>query len=365
MDDLYRAWEAETVEHPVYGNCPIGEILSLIYADDDQLSAMDREWLQQALNVLVGMFERMGLKVNIAKTKFMICLPSSHHSHISVDAYKRKMTGEGETYRERKHRRVQCPECEAQLSASYLPTHLRMQHQICWPILDHGPSPLNEAPADWWMSCPKALKIHKCPVPNCCGKTRTPYGMRLHYFKRHPNTTICILEEGSNPIKKCPKCKMHVGHLALNRRHLGSKLCRDNQETNRIRKLELAKREAQDAIVTIHGIPLEQVHSHLDLGRVFADVNDDFLAVWHNLAKGKVVWGNLSRVLSGTGVPPKTQGYFFKCVAGQTIFFGSESWTEKPSIIDILTRFIVKVARRITGNARLLPEWRVVLAVQN
>ena len=113
-DAVFRAWEAETVEHPVYGNCPIGEILSLIYADDDQLSAMDREWLQRALNILVGMFERMGLKVNIAKTKFMICLPSSHHSHMSLDAYKRKMTGEGDTYRERKRRKVQCPECEVQ-----------------------------------------------------------------------------------------------------------------------------------------------------------------------------------------------------------------------------------------------------------
>ena len=99
----------------IYGNHPIGEILSLIYADDDQLSAVDREWLQRALNILVGLFERMGLKVNIAKTKFMICLPSSHHSHISLDAYKCKMTGEGDTYRERKRRKVQCPECDAQL----------------------------------------------------------------------------------------------------------------------------------------------------------------------------------------------------------------------------------------------------------
>ena len=71
--------------------------------------------------------------------------------------------------------------------------------------------------------------------------------------------------------------------------------------------------------------------------------------MWHNLNKGKVVWGNLSRVLSGTGVPPKTQGYFFKYVAGQKVLFGSKSWTEKPSIVDILTRYVVKVARRITG----------------
>ena len=69
MDAVYRAWAAETLEHPVHGNRPIGETLSLIYADDDQLSAVDREWLQRALTILVGMLERMGLKVNIAKTK--------------------------------------------------------------------------------------------------------------------------------------------------------------------------------------------------------------------------------------------------------------------------------------------------------
>ena len=111
------------------------------------------------------------------------------------------------------------------MAASYLPTHLRMKHQICRPIIDHGPSSLDEAPADYRMSCPRVLKLHKCPVPHCSGKTRTTYGMRLHFFNRHPNASICILEEGNTPIKKCPKCKMHVGHFALNRRHPDSKVC--------------------------------------------------------------------------------------------------------------------------------------------
>ena len=39
-DAVFRAWAAETLEHPVHGNRPIGEILSLLYADDNQLSAM-------------------------------------------------------------------------------------------------------------------------------------------------------------------------------------------------------------------------------------------------------------------------------------------------------------------------------------
>jgi hypothetical protein len=165
-DAVICTWEAKTIDHTVHGNRTIGEILSLLYADDDQFSAMDREWLQQALNILIDLFARAGLKVNIAKTKFMICLPNSHHSHMSEDAYKRRMTGEGETYRKRKRRRVECPECSKQLAASNLPAHLRNVHKICGPILDHGPSPLDEPAADYRMSGPKVLKLHKCPVPN-------------------------------------------------------------------------------------------------------------------------------------------------------------------------------------------------------
>ena len=75
----------------------VGDKLAVIYADDGLLSAKDREWLQKALDLLVSLFERIGLKTNAAKTKLMICLPAPRATRMSDEAYKRRMTGEGES----------------------------------------------------------------------------------------------------------------------------------------------------------------------------------------------------------------------------------------------------------------------------
>jgi hypothetical protein len=50
--------------------------LALFYADDGLLSTRDAPWLQQALDVLTGLFRRIGLATNAMKTKTMTCLSS-------------------------------------------------------------------------------------------------------------------------------------------------------------------------------------------------------------------------------------------------------------------------------------------------
>ena len=61
---------------------------------------------------MVRMFERVGLHKNLSKTKAMICMPRFIWGQQGVEAYKRRYTGEGPKFWERKITRVSCAECE-------------------------------------------------------------------------------------------------------------------------------------------------------------------------------------------------------------------------------------------------------------
>ena len=48
---------------------------ALFYADDDMIALSDPRWLQGAFNILVGLFDRVGLRTNVGKTVGMVCRP--------------------------------------------------------------------------------------------------------------------------------------------------------------------------------------------------------------------------------------------------------------------------------------------------
>ena len=82
---------------------------SLLYADDDMVSSSDPRWLQGAIDTLVGLFDRVGLRTNVGKTVGMVCRPCQAAGTQSEAAYGRRITGEGPTYRERLNGQVSFP----------------------------------------------------------------------------------------------------------------------------------------------------------------------------------------------------------------------------------------------------------------
>ena len=48
---------------------------ALFYANDGMVASSDPGWLQGAFNVLVGLFDRVGLRTNVRKTVGMVCHP--------------------------------------------------------------------------------------------------------------------------------------------------------------------------------------------------------------------------------------------------------------------------------------------------
>ena len=51
--------------------------LGVLYAENGILGSRDPEWLQGYLNVLIGLFRRIGLMANAVKSKTMTCQPGA------------------------------------------------------------------------------------------------------------------------------------------------------------------------------------------------------------------------------------------------------------------------------------------------
>ena len=106
-----------------------GDLSAVFYADDGMVGATDPEWLQGAFSALVAIFDRVGLQTNVYKTVSMACQPCRAGSgNRTAEGYRRRITGEGETFRERQRERVACGECGAEIAAGSLLSHLMTRH---------------------------------------------------------------------------------------------------------------------------------------------------------------------------------------------------------------------------------------------
>jgi hypothetical protein len=84
------------------------------YVDDCVLSARDPVWLQSAFNVLITLFEQVGLKTNTTKTQVMTCVPGKIRESLSKEMYHDSRMGLLSSA-DRKHLRVNCDICGEKL----------------------------------------------------------------------------------------------------------------------------------------------------------------------------------------------------------------------------------------------------------
>ena len=106
-----------------------GGFSALFYADDRMVGASDPEWLQGAFSALVAIFDRVGLQTNVDKTVSMVCHPCRAGSgNRTAEGYRRRITGDGNSFWERQRERVACGECGAELVAGSLSSHLMTRH---------------------------------------------------------------------------------------------------------------------------------------------------------------------------------------------------------------------------------------------
>ena len=61
------------------------------------------------------------------------------------------------------------------------------------------------------------------------------------------------------------------------------------------------------------------------LRRLISALDDDLLVVVRNLAKVRVVWQRMTRILIREGAEPRLSRFFFKDVVQSVLIFGAET----------------------------------------
>ena len=101
---------------------------TLFYADDGMLASSDPRWLHWEFTILVGLFDRVGLKTNQQNLVSMTCRPCSTPGNRPEASYTHTMTGAGPTPKERKREQVTCGDCGQEMAAGSLHSHRMTQH---------------------------------------------------------------------------------------------------------------------------------------------------------------------------------------------------------------------------------------------
>ena len=357
-DAIVRYWltlvvddNGQSAAHGMGAN--VAERLALYYADDGLIGSRDNQWLQMALDVLVALFRRCGLRTNTDKTKVMTCLPGHIRGSLSDPAYRRRLDGHGDSYRQRKRRRVNCPECDQDLSTGSLQQHMRSRH-------GQEPSPestalSNEALTDrsaetYEVSFPRIRTSRECPVVGCPGRATSWTTLRSHFMHRHPTATLIIREEGSRPLPRCELCDMFVTPEAMRRGHQSTAVCREGRARKRQRHALEAARRASEVVFTACGQILERQHTFRYLGRPLSANDSDWPALYHNLVKARQRWARATRILTRDGAQPRVSGMFYKAIVQTVLLYGSETWVLTSSMLKVLEGFHNRVARRIAGK---------------
>jgi Reverse transcriptase (RNA-dependent DNA polymerase) len=85
----------ELLSYPYFNSLKV-----MFYADDGYLASTDPYMVQAAVTMTKNLFEQMGLQMNASKTKVLLGEPLQPMHLMSDEAYHRRLTGEGQTYRE-------------------------------------------------------------------------------------------------------------------------------------------------------------------------------------------------------------------------------------------------------------------------
>jgi hypothetical protein len=102
---------------------------AIFYLGNEYLTSRDARFLQQALEILVDLFERVGLQTNTSKTQIKICTPGHIWTQLSMKLYRRMQHGQV-TAGEWNSHDVECRQCGKVLKASSLGRHLADVHNI-------------------------------------------------------------------------------------------------------------------------------------------------------------------------------------------------------------------------------------------
>ena len=320
---------------------------SKFYADDGLIENENPKSLQKDIDILCNLFERVGLKTNTKKTKFMIIRGPSAPTALSEEAYnrmckKRKREETSTKYGIWRRQRTKCNICNESLQKGSLQRHMEQQHGI-----KDGQYLCREVNRDETTFNIRVVKgkNNKCPIPGCVGGAKDKFGMYRHFAWKHPEKNITIDDDGVLP--KCPRCKMHCANME---KHMRSTTCErlSNRRQNEV--LQDQQAMANDVKFYIQGEEIEKVKEFEYLGRILTDNDDDTKCIDNALKKARRQWNCIGKMLKREGANAVTMGKFYITIVLSVLLYGSESWTITKKNTLKLQSFHNRALRYMTGK---------------
>jgi hypothetical protein len=136
------------------------------------IASCDPVWLQESFNVLIGLFERIGLFTNAAKTKAMVCIPGRIQEGYTEEEYA-NYKSPIETSVNRKRCHVDCEICGASLAAGSYQSHLESQHDVFCSMVLQRDIVVDRPPVVYLAIKLLGAGTYFCLVPHCIGKAST------------------------------------------------------------------------------------------------------------------------------------------------------------------------------------------------
>ncbi len=149
------------------------------FVDDGLVRLRGPVWLPGARNVLVKLFQSIGLRTNPDKTKVMRCVPGNIWVAHTEEAYHTQHYGPVNPTA--KCHWVECDICGMSLAAGSLRSHLETKHDT------YGSFVLNreltgEREPIVYRATTDAIGTYFCPVPACVGVVGSGSALRSHFF---------------------------------------------------------------------------------------------------------------------------------------------------------------------------------------
>ena len=140
--------------------------------DNGMVASTNLGWLNTAFDMLMVLFDQVGLKKNIQKTVRIVCHPCWV---TRVRAYKnnnRRMTTVRRIYEERQRERVNCPECGNYLTRGSLDVHLQIKHSVAkgGPVQEGNRDVRGNKPRKNRMAFPDKSVPRPCPFKGYSGQ---------------------------------------------------------------------------------------------------------------------------------------------------------------------------------------------------
>jgi hypothetical protein len=82
VNAVVREWLCQTLDKDAARDGigdQVAEILVALYVDDELIASWDPVWLQESFDILIRLFEQIGLLTNSSTTKVMVCISGQIH----------------------------------------------------------------------------------------------------------------------------------------------------------------------------------------------------------------------------------------------------------------------------------------------